>query len=58
MQFLNTTNEMTLERHQLLKYSTEHTEYIYNKINFVPPKLLFGCELAFCISSTTVELLQ
>lgn len=58
MHFLNTTNEMTLERHQLLQYSTEHTVYIYNRIHFVPPKLLFGCELAFYISSTTVELLQ
>lgn len=58
MQFLNATNEMILEKHQLPKYSTEHTEYIYNRINFVHPKLIFGSELAFYISSTTVALLQ
>lgn len=49
---------MTLGKHQLLKYSTEHTEYIYNRIYFVHPKLHFGYELAFYISSSTVSALN
>lgn len=58
MQFLNNINDMTLEKHQLLNYSTEYTKYIYNRINIAPPKLFFIFKIASYISNTLVALFQ